>query len=165
MLLGVVYRDLDGDGFYSVGEGVAGVKVAPSRGGYHAITSAAGGYALPVPSITGAVDVSATVAGAPVAVSKPVTLAGANIKLDFELLRDAVVVAAPIELSQARYRSDGLFEFTVHAAPGDRVVVQAGDRAGDWTDLETRTLAGGVWVFIDLTTPQHSRRFYRARRV
>ncbi|MCA9519282.1 MAG: hypothetical protein KC635_30310, partial [Myxococcales bacterium] len=45
---GVVYVDRDGDGFYSVGEGVGGVKVTASDGA-SATTWKSGGYALELP--------------------------------------------------------------------------------------------------------------------
>jgi uncharacterized protein YkwD len=48
-LLGVVYDDKNDNGVYDPGEGLEGVRVEPSYGGYHAITSASGGYAVPLP--------------------------------------------------------------------------------------------------------------------
>jgi hypothetical protein len=48
-LVGVVYDDKNDNGVYDPGEGVEGVRVEPSYGGYHAITSASGGYAVPLP--------------------------------------------------------------------------------------------------------------------
>ncbi|GAI93814.1 unnamed protein product, partial [marine sediment metagenome] len=47
-LVGVVYCDSDGDGFYGMGEGLAGVTVMPTSGTYYAITSTSGGYAIPL---------------------------------------------------------------------------------------------------------------------
>jgi uncharacterized protein YkwD len=48
-LLGVVYDDKNVNGVYDPGEGLEGVRVEPNYGGYHAITSVSGGYALPLP--------------------------------------------------------------------------------------------------------------------
>ena len=45
---GVVYRDLNGNGAYDVGEGIAGVTLTSSVGSHHTVTSASGGYAFPV---------------------------------------------------------------------------------------------------------------------
>lgn len=59
-LVGTVWEDLDGNDRYDPGEGIAGVEVAPSVGSYFAVTSAGGGYAIPLP---------AAVAAGPVAVS------------------------------------------------------------------------------------------------
>jgi uncharacterized protein YkwD len=46
-ILGVVYDDLDLDGFYTPGEGISGVTVSVSGGEYYAVTTTSGGYALP----------------------------------------------------------------------------------------------------------------------
>lgn len=46
-ILGVVYDDLDMDGFYSPGEGISGVSVSVPGGDYYAVTTTSGGYALP----------------------------------------------------------------------------------------------------------------------
>ena len=48
-LLGVVFDDKNGNGVYDPGEGVPGVRVEPDFGGYYAVTSASGGYAVPLP--------------------------------------------------------------------------------------------------------------------
>lgn len=47
-LVGTVWEDLDLDGRYDAGEGLAGVTVMPSKGPYYAVTSAGGGYAIPI---------------------------------------------------------------------------------------------------------------------
>lgn len=49
---GVAYYDIDGDSFYDPGEGVGGLTVEVSGSSYYAVTSASGGYAVPVPSAT-----------------------------------------------------------------------------------------------------------------
>lgn len=49
-LVGTVWDDLDGDGVYDPGEGLAGVSVAPETGGFFAVTAAGGGFAIPVTS-------------------------------------------------------------------------------------------------------------------
>lgn len=89
MLVGVVYDDADGDGFYDPGEGLAGVRISHDRGAGFALTSASGGYACPVPA-DGIVTVRPSGGGrtwAPTVVRKA-RLAGENVKLDF-LLSDA----------------------------------------------------------------------------
>jgi hypothetical protein len=49
-LVGTVWQDLDANGRYDAGEGFPGVTVAPNLGGYYAVTSAGGGYAIPITS-------------------------------------------------------------------------------------------------------------------
>jgi len=46
---GVAYYDLNGNNFYDPGEGIGGVTVDVDGAGYHAVTAASGGYAIPVP--------------------------------------------------------------------------------------------------------------------
>jgi hypothetical protein len=57
-ILGVVYADWDGTGFYSPGTGIQGVTVTLSQGDIYAVTSASGGYAIPVERLTGSVTVT-----------------------------------------------------------------------------------------------------------
>jgi hypothetical protein len=45
---GVVYRDLNGNGFYEPGEGVGGVTVTVSNTNSYAVTASSGGYSVPV---------------------------------------------------------------------------------------------------------------------
>lgn len=90
MLVGVIYDDADGDGFYDPGEGLAGVRISHDQGASFALTSASGGYACPVPG-HGIVTVRPSGGGrtwAPT-VARKARLTGENVKLDF-LLSDAV---------------------------------------------------------------------------
>ncbi|MFL6527504.1 MAG: SdrD B-like domain-containing protein, partial [Chthoniobacterales bacterium] len=50
MITGVVYRDLNGNGFYDPGEGIGGVTVTVAGANYYAVTAASGGYSVPVPA-------------------------------------------------------------------------------------------------------------------
>lgn len=58
-IVGTVYEDLNSNGRYDTGEGLAGVTVLPSRGAYYAVTSAGGGYSIPVTS-AGATTITLT---------------------------------------------------------------------------------------------------------
>ncbi len=80
-LLGVVYNDVNRNSFYDIGEGVGGVTITTSEGGYYAVSSSSGGYAIPV-GASGTITVTASGLGfGPI--TKTVTLNGANVKLDF----------------------------------------------------------------------------------
>ncbi len=80
-LLGVVYNDRNGNNFYDIGEGIAGVTITPSSGSYYAVSSSSGGYTIPI-GASGTITVIASGPGfSPI--SKTVTLSGANVKLDF----------------------------------------------------------------------------------
>jgi Cysteine-rich secretory protein family len=47
-IVGVVYRDKNSNGQYDPGEGISNVLVTPNLGGNMALTSASGGYAVPI---------------------------------------------------------------------------------------------------------------------
>src|SRR5262249_1612246 len=87
-VLGVVYNDVNGNGFYDIGEGVSGVKIQLSPAGASlSVTTAAGGYAF-LANTSGSITVQAT--GGPfgiTGVSKTVTPAfpGENVKVDFKV--------------------------------------------------------------------------------
>lgn len=81
-ITGVAYKDNNNNGFYDMGEGLAGIKVELSKGNYFAITSTSGGYAIPVTGLTGSVTVTATGAGLGGVVTKTVSLQGQNVKVD-----------------------------------------------------------------------------------
>jgi hypothetical protein len=86
-LLGVVYNDgaVASNGVFDAGEGISGVKVVPARGSHYTITGSSGGYAVPVPSLSGTVQID--VEGGPFTrFRKGLILAlGANTKLDIQL--------------------------------------------------------------------------------
>jgi hypothetical protein len=82
-VLGVVYSDLNDNGFYDEGEGDSGVKITLSSGSnYYAVSSGSGGYAIP---FTGNGIVTITATGGPFAtpVQESVNLNGQNVKVDF----------------------------------------------------------------------------------
>jgi uncharacterized protein YkwD len=81
-IVGVVYKDLNGNNFYDVDEGLAGVTVMPSAGTYYATTSESGGYAIPI-TAKGNLTVTASGGGLPSPVTLNVTAGTENVKLDF----------------------------------------------------------------------------------
>lgn len=81
-LVGVVYQDSDGDGFYSEGEGLSGVTVMPDSGTYYAVTSTSGGYAIPLSASSGTLGVTFSGGSLSASQTKSVTLTGDNVKLD-----------------------------------------------------------------------------------
>jgi hypothetical protein len=80
-LLGVVYNDVNHNNFYDIGEGIGGVSITPSSGGYYAVSSSSGGYAIPI-GTSGTITITASGPGfGPI--TKTVVLTGVNVKLDF----------------------------------------------------------------------------------
>ena len=76
-LTGVAYTDLDGDSFYSLGEGVGGVIIAAQDA--QVLTQSAGGYALP---ITPGGAVSVTLTWGEHALAAITDASAGNVKLD-----------------------------------------------------------------------------------
>jgi hypothetical protein len=81
-ITGVVYTDRNGNGFYDVGEGLAGVRIDVPGSNFFAITGQSGGYSVPVP---GDGVYMATFSGGSLPISnQAVTIRGGqNAKLDY----------------------------------------------------------------------------------
>ncbi|MBI2927553.1 MAG: CAP domain-containing protein [Verrucomicrobia bacterium] len=161
LLLGVVYQDTNQDGFYTVGEGLAGVTVKPAAGTYYAVTSTSGGYALPLSATSGSLTVTASGGALATAMSKTITLKNQNIKLDFDALN-----AQPVQFvaATARRNGSGQFECQVTGPSGAKVIVQFSSNLVAWTDVSTNTIVSGSASFLDQQAVGSARRFYRARR-
>ncbi len=101
-ITGVVYQDTNGNGFYDPGEGIGGIRVdvAGNNPSYFAITSASGGYSIPVGAGNGNYNVTFS-GGALGTVQRTANIAnGLNAKLDFV----APVTAAPTLLANVSTR-------------------------------------------------------------
>jgi uncharacterized protein YkwD len=85
MLVGVVYKDADGNGRYDEGEGVGGINVVPNVGDTYAVTSQSGGYAIPLAQMTGNFQVQVQEASGVAIDQKDATMATDNVKVDFVL--------------------------------------------------------------------------------
>lgn len=79
---GVVYRDLNSNGFYDPGEGVGGVTVTISNVNNYAVTAASGGYSVPVPG-SGNYAVTFTGGSAPTLQTNVTVINGQNVKADY----------------------------------------------------------------------------------
>ncbi len=88
LVTGVVFDDTDDDGMYSIGEGIAGVRIETDASDFFAVSSSSGGYSVPVPRNAGTVTVFAMgepgTAGEPVGEQQVVVqVTGGNAKVDF----------------------------------------------------------------------------------
>ena len=81
LITGVVYYDLNGNGFYDAGEGIGGVTVNVSGASYYAVSSASGGYS--VPSANGARTITFTGTGLDTTQKVATITNGNNAKVDF----------------------------------------------------------------------------------
>jgi len=91
-LVGTVWEDLDDDGLYDPGEGIEGAVVMPSTGPYFAVTSAGGGYAIPMLA-AGPVEVRFDVEGV-VPFTAAVDVPATSVLLDF-LVTPAMALPVP----------------------------------------------------------------------
>lgn len=87
-IVGVAIADADFNSFYSIGEGVSGLRVAGPEG-WFAVTSASGGYAIPVRKGAGEVVVSVTgmnpTDGTAFSETRTIVVGDDNVKIDFAL--------------------------------------------------------------------------------
>ncbi|MBK5970342.1 hypothetical protein CCR91_16660 [Thiorhodovibrio winogradskyi] len=79
-LVGTVWEDLDEDGAYDSGEGLANVTVTPDQGPFYAVTAAGGGYAIPVDA--GSYSVSFAGGDLPNAATREVVVNADSVLLD-----------------------------------------------------------------------------------
>lgn len=81
-LLGVAYRDADGNNFYGIGEGLGGVTVTATgaAGTFQTTTWDSGGYQMQLPAGTYTVTFSGGALGATQA--RTVVVGGSNVKVD-----------------------------------------------------------------------------------
>ncbi len=91
--VGVAYYDVNANGICDPGEGLPGIKVKPYTGSWHAVTSASGGYAIPLPEVPEANGVTFSGGGLKSPVSKILFLAGDNVKLDLRITSGGPFVA------------------------------------------------------------------------
>lgn len=109
---GVAYYDLNGNQFYEVGEGIAGLSVSVQGASHVCTTADGGGWAVPIPST----QATRTVAFSGLGMNHSVTMqvpASSNAKADLRL-----VYAPPRITSQATGPSAIARSFTFTAVPG-----------------------------------------------
>lgn len=159
LLVGVVYRDANGNGAYDPGEGVPGITVVPASGVHYAMTSASGGYAFPYEAGTGslAVTFSGGTLAAPVA--RGFARTGANVKLDLEITGQAAPPA--FVTGTAAWNPLQGFTVTVSGSPGARFILQQTADLASWTSLATNTLSGTTQTVTLGPTPGAIARLYR----
>jgi hypothetical protein len=158
LVLGVVFRDANGDQAYSVGEGLAGVTVTPAAGGAYAVTSGTGGFAFPAPATSGTITVTITGPGLAAPLTKTVNLAAVNVKLDFEVNGETPLTFVP---GSAGFDAEKRFRFDLAGPNGAKARVEHSADLVTWQPLGTYTLNGGKASVTDNSGSQ-SRRLYRA---
>lgn len=133
MLLGVAYNDHNENGVYDPGEGVEGVTILPDRGQYYAVTSASGGFAIPVQGLSGKLVLNVSGGGLAHNIIHEVELSGINIKVDFELSQ-----------------SPSFGSLLIHIDPPG-----AGDAGAQWRRVGTNLWLNSGATEIDVPTGTH----------
>jgi hypothetical protein len=90
-ITGVVYQDLNANNFYDIGEGRSGIRVDVAGSVNYAISTASGGYSVPI-TANGVHNVSFTGGGYANFSTTANVLNGANVKVDYKVT--AVTYAA-----------------------------------------------------------------------
>ena len=157
-LVGVVFRDLNGDGFYNPGEELPGLTVMPSAGQYYAITSDSGGFAIPLSATSGTLPVTLSGGTVEGPVIKTVLLTGRNVKLDFNT---AVDLPNSIDIAlTSPGLVNGRFTFGLRGPIGRQVMVQSSTDLRQWTNRQTIALEAGA-AFVEPILDNTHGRFYR----
>ncbi len=167
LISGVVYHDLNGNGFYDVGEGLDGVTVTVDGSEYYAVTANSGGYAVPV-TTNGAYTVTFSAPGL-VTNMQVVTVSHLdNVKLDYLAVYSPPVlqvVASPtvsggqlqLDFSVANYQTGMTFQLW-----------KAIDSTGTWTQdnlASLQNLVPNSRFRFTTSTGGSDRNFYRVRAV
>jgi hypothetical protein len=119
LVLGVVFRDADGDGFYDPGEGLPGVDVVQENGSWVAVTSSSGGYAMPYTDTSGSLIITFSGGSLLATESRTIQKTGSNLKID--LLASSAVAPQNPEITVIKplggQLTDGKSNINFGAAP------------------------------------------------
>jgi hypothetical protein len=162
-LLGVVYHDTDGNGFYSIGEGIPGVTVKPRSGTYYAITSISGGYAIPMNLSNSLLTVTFSGGLLTNDVVCTVLWKAQSLKLDLETISSAVWPSLPyLTLDSWTRTLDGGFAASLSLGSSKRAVFQVSTDLVSWQSLQTNASINGVIRFSTVRGLTSDPQFYRA---
>lgn len=143
-VLGVAFDDLNGDGFYNAGEGLAGVTIelTGDNGTFTTTSLSAGGYQVKVPAGTYTATASGGGLGGTVREFN-VSVGGSNVKVDFEAADVIDVATHTIDLTEGSphvvvIQDDGVTGngvsqliidgvMTTFAVPDSLIVINGGD--------------------------------------
>ncbi len=92
-LTGVAYYDENENEICEPGEGIPGVRVQPTAGSRHALTSASGGYAIPFSAATGASSVTFSGGRLTPPVDKEFNIVDESVKVDLRITSGVPFVA------------------------------------------------------------------------
>ena len=147
---GVLYYDLNGNGFYDPGEGVGGVTVNVSGSSYYAVTANSGGYSVPMPASNGTYNVTFT--GLGFNYGTTATIAGLkNVKTDY-----VPAYTPPTLTGPAIAYTGGAANYTFASVPGAtqyawRYVSKNAAAAENCESLANATASNTSYTVVDTT--------------
>ena len=153
-LLGVAYRDLDDDDFYSVGEGLGGLTVNITGGGFSASvqTGTAGGYQTLVPG-QGVYNVEFR-QGNTLLDSFSVSVGTESVKQDLFLEVGVAPSSGRGKITGIQFddlNGNGIQDIGESGLSGRTVFLDTnGNRQLDGTELRTTTDSNGLYIFNNL---------------
>ncbi len=140
-ITGVAYYDLNGDNFYSPGEGIGGITVDVAGASYSSLTASSGGFAVPIPSATATRTV--TFSGLGVNTTQDVNVvSGANAAANLQLTYLPPVISGPATpfIGRAtRYTFNTIAGATSYVFQQSRKVATTTDSAEVLTSVTTST--------------------------
>ena len=157
-ITGVVFADRDNDGFYSPGEGIAGVEVRPNKGSHYAVTSKSGGYAIPFQRYAGPLTLTFKLPDFPVEIKRHVNGKTTNVGGRLNLSEISPQFAA----DTIRIDSNGHFSCKIAGPYGRDVRVEWSEDLVHWKPKTTLHLPGGTASFADSSSGRQQR-FYRLK--
>ncbi|GEP41522.1 choice-of-anchor D domain-containing protein [Brevifollis gellanilyticus] len=147
---GVAYYDLNANSIFDPGEGIGGLTVNVNGATFHAVTTATGGYAVPVPTTNATRAVTFTGLNANGG-SDAVITGGANVKVDFKPMYTPPALSGP-DVASTAAATNYTFN-TIVGATGykGRSVVNA-NAANDGADNTTRVTAATTGTYLVTST-------------
>lgn len=159
-LLGVVFRDMDDDDFYSIGEGLGGVTVniAGTNFSTSVQTGDAGGYQTLLPQGTYSIDFVQN--GSVLQTYNNVVIGSESVKQDFFIEVGTAPTTGKGKIVGIQYNDangNGIQDSGEVGLAGRSVYIDANNnRQFDSTELSVTTDADGVYIFNDLDPGEYS---------
>ncbi|MDQ6860240.1 MAG: CAP domain-containing protein [Verrucomicrobiota bacterium] len=123
-ITGVVYNDANGNGVYDPGDGIGGVRVDVAGANFFAITTASGGYSVPVPA-NGTYAVTFSGGGVPTTQRSATVASNLNAKLDLTAAVSSIALESISTRARVGLNDDVIIGgFAIRGAGQKRILVR-----------------------------------------
>lgn len=137
-LVGTVWTDSNLNGRFDAGEGKGGIRVSPSAGTYYAITTASGGYALPL-TADGNLEITFTGGTLPAPQTRGITVGSQSMLLDFDPAT-AVIPILPLRMGAATFnRQTGQLSLNWSGGTGPYQLQHRSSLSNSWENVGAAT--------------------------